>query len=248
MKFLVYQRSEQGGRASNEDRVGYVYTQEAAIFILADGMGGHAYGEIAAQIALECVSDLFERQALPTLADPREFLSNAFMYAHEKVFQYAQERGMRDGPRTTLTVLVIQNGQATWAHCGDSRLYWIRAEQLLKRTIDHSYAEQRSVGAMAGTRAQQLARIRNRNILFTCIGSPFAPIYDVSEVMTIEPSDKFLLASDGLWNAMPEPEMIRTLAFHSVTHGVPELINWALKNSGSSGDNVTAIGVEWKGS
>jgi serine/threonine protein phosphatase PrpC len=65
MKFSVFQLSRRGGRALNEDRMGYCYTREAALFVLADGMGGHPDGEVAAQIALQVVSTLFQQKARP---------------------------------------------------------------------------------------------------------------------------------------------------------------------------------------
>ena len=67
MKFSVFQVSRRGGRARNEDRMGYCYTREAGLFLLADGMGGHPEGEVAAQMALQTVSALFQCQARPVL-------------------------------------------------------------------------------------------------------------------------------------------------------------------------------------
>jgi serine/threonine protein phosphatase PrpC len=246
VKFSVYQRSEQSGRKNNEDRVGYVYTQKSVIFIVADGMGGHANGELAAQISLDSVTELFERQAHPVLADPREFLSDAFIKAHHQILQFSHDQGLDDTPRTTLTVLVIQDGQATWAHCGDTRLYWIRAEQLQKRTLDHSYAEQMPAGLTRSSR-YFLAQTINRNALFTCLGAPAKPIFDISATVSLESGDKFFLATDGLWDCIPEEEMVNALGVLSVTESVPRLIDLALKNGGIYGDNVTGIGIEWKG-
>jgi serine/threonine protein phosphatase PrpC len=66
-----------GGREKNEDRMGYCYTRDAGLFVLADGMGGHPEGEVAAQMALQTISALFQREAKPTLADPLRFLHDA---------------------------------------------------------------------------------------------------------------------------------------------------------------------------
>jgi PPM family protein phosphatase len=245
VKFSVYQGSEQSGRKNNEDRVGYVYTQESAIFVVADGMGGHANGEIAAQIALESVTELFEKLAKPLLPNPREFLSDAMMQAHHQILHFSHEQGMDDTPRTTLTVLVIQDGRATWTHCGDTRLYWVRADQLLKRTLDHSYAEQMPPGAE--NKSDYLSKMANRNVLFTCLGSPAKPIYDISPTTALQSGDKFLIASDGLWGCTPELEVVDVLSAEPVTSSVPRLITLALKNGGIYGDNATGIGIEWKG-
>jgi serine/threonine protein phosphatase PrpC len=247
VKFSVYQRSEQASRKNNEDRVGYVYTQEAALFVVADGMGGHANGELAAQIALESVTELFGKQAIPLLADPREFLSNAFMQAHHQILHFSHEQGMDDTPRTTLTVLVIQDGRAMWAHCGDTRLYWLRDSQLMIRTLDHSYAEQMPHDAEKNGNADFMSKIANRNVLFTCLGSPAKPIFDIHKAVQLKPGDKFLIASDGLWGCITEEVLADSLSATPVTQSVPDLIDMALKNGGIYGDNVTGIGVEWKG-
>ena len=85
---------------------------------------------------------------------------------------------MIDSPRTTLVVAVVQSGSATWIHCGDSRLYMVRGGELLTRTRDHSYLELRNMPA-------GLERI-NRNVLFTCLGSPTKPIYDMTGPVHLE--------------------------------------------------------------
>jgi serine/threonine protein phosphatase PrpC len=93
------------------------------------------------------------------------------MAAHHQIIRYASERGMLDTPRTTLVAALVQAGELHWVHCGDSRLYVVRGGQLLTRTRDHSYLE------AAQCAAAGLDRI-NRNVLFTCLGSPTKPIYD----------------------------------------------------------------------
>lgn len=121
--------------------MGYCYTREAALFLLADGMGGHAEGEVAAQLALQSIAAQFQREAQLTLPNPSDFLRRAVMTAHRHIQRYAKFKRMADAPRTTLVAAVVQNGTVTWLHCGDSRLYWVRRGQLLARTRDHSYSE-----------------------------------------------------------------------------------------------------------
>ncbi len=244
MKFSAFQRTEQAGRKENEDRMGYLYTPEAALFVVADGMGGHANGEIAAQIALETMTKAFQAQAHPVIAEPREFLIKALLQAHHEILRFSNEAGMNDSPRTTLVALLIQGGEAMWVHCGDSRLYWARGAQLEKRTVDHSYAEQKPDGSKNS--AEYLAKVANRNVLFTCLGSPTKPIYDVSASASLKRGDKFLLCSDGLWGSLQEGEIVEALTVASVTQSVPRLIELAMHRGGIYSDNVTAIGVEWQ--
>ena len=108
MKFSVFQVSRKGGRQINEDRMGYCYTRSSAIFLLADGMGGHPQGEVAAQLAIQTISTLFQREAQPIVADVAVFLESAAIAAHRQILRYAVERGMPDLPRRTVVGALIQ--------------------------------------------------------------------------------------------------------------------------------------------
>jgi serine/threonine protein phosphatase PrpC len=239
MKFSVFQISRRGGREKNEDRMGYCYTRESSLFVLADGMGGHPEGEVAAQLALQTVSALFQKQARPVVEDAGTFLGAALMAAHHQIIRYASEKGMLDTPRTTLVAAVVQGTSATWVHCGDSRLYVVRDRTLLTRTRDHSYVEQQTAGL------QRLDTV-NRNILFTCLGSPTRPLFDVTGPFMLQQGDKILLCSDGLWGSTSDEDIVRHLGEKSVADAVPDLVELALRNGGPHCDNVTVIALEWE--
>ena len=238
MKFSVFQLSRIGGRGKNEDRMGYCYTRESGLFVLADGMGGHPEGEVASQLALETVSALYQRQAKPIIQDPAEFLARALMAAHQQIVRYATAKGMLDTPRTTLVAAILQGTEATWVHCGDSRLYVVRDGQLLMRTRDHSYLEQQNAGVIKFDHV-------NRNILFTCLGSPIKPVFDKASVSLVL-GDKLLLCSDGLWGTLSDEEIVQRLAAKSVSQAVPELVESALRAGGERCDNVTVLAMEWE--
>jgi serine/threonine protein phosphatase PrpC len=239
MKFSVFQVSRKGGREKNEDRMGYCYTRESGLFVLADGMGGHPEGEVAAQLALQTISALYQREARPIVPDVTEFLSSSLMAAHHQIIRYASEKGMLDTPRTTLVAALVQGGSATWVHCGDSRLYVVRKGELLTRTRDHSYLEQQANGIV------KLDRI-SRNILFTCLGSPTKPVFDVTGPVTLQQGDKILLCSDGLWGSIPDADIVEQLSKDAVSVAVPELVELALRTAGEQSDNVTVIALEWE--
>lgn len=238
MKFSIFQLSRRGGREINEDRMGYCYTREAALLVLADGMGGHPDGEIAAQIALQAVSAYFQQKATPAVANPKQFLEDALLQAHRQILRYANSKGMLDTPRTTLVAALLQNGQLTRVHCGDSRLYWMRAGQMLERTRDHSYSEIRQVSGLLSP--------SNRNVLFTCLGSPSKPIFDVSEPRYLEQGDQLMLCSDGLWGSLSDAEILQLMHGKAVAHLVPMLVDTALKRAGDGSDNVTVLALEWE--
>ena len=241
MKFSVFQISRKGGREKNEDRMGYCYTRESGLFVLADGMGGHPDGEVAAQLALQTISALYQREARPLIADTVEFLSSALMAAHHQIIRYASEKGMLDTPRTTLVACILQGTGATWVHCGDSRLYVVRDAELLTRTRDHSYLEQQK----GEPNFIQTSRI-NRNILFTCLGSPTKPVFDIAGPVVLQQGDKLMLCSDGLWGSLTDAEIVKHLASKGVSDAVPDLVENALRVGGERSDNVTVLAMEWE--
>ena len=239
MKFSVFQVSRRGGREKNEDRMGYCYTRESGLFLLADGMGGHPEGEVAAQLALQTISALYQKEARPVVRDVTEFLSVALMAAHHQIIRYASEKGMLDTPRTTLVAAIVQGTHATWVHCGDSRLYVVRNGEMLTRTRDHSYLEQQSAGVI------RMDRI-NRNILFTCLGSPTKPVFDITGPVPLQQGDRILLCSDGLWSSLSDAEITKHLSTKAVPESVPDMVEEALRNGGEHSDNVTVIALEWE--
>lgn len=239
MKFSVYQISRRGGRERNEDRMGYAYTRDSGLFVLADGMGGHPEGAMAAQLALQTFSAYFQKAANPIVRDVPSFLTGALMAAHHQIIRYASEKGMLDSPRTTLVAALIERNNMHWVHCGDSRLYIVRDGELLTRTRDHSYMEQQ---AHLGHETQHI----NRNILFTCLGSPSKPLFDLAGPMLLQQGDRVLLCSDGLWATVNEDEITSQLAGHPLEQAVPELVEMALKRGGARCDNVTVLALEWE--
>ena len=144
MQFSVFQQSRQGGRKCNEDRMGYCYTRDSAVLMLADGLGGHPEGEVAAHLAVAAVATMFQKMAQPKLADMDGFLENAMMAAHYQILNYAVDKAMRDSPRTTLVMAVIQSGQVIWAHCGDSQALSGAPASIAGAHPDHTFAERRS--------------------------------------------------------------------------------------------------------
>lgn len=239
MKFSVFQISRKGGRETNEDRMGYCYTRESGLFVLADGMGGHPEGEVAAQLALQTISALYQKEARPIVRDPADFLAMALLAAHRQILRYATEKGMLDTPRTTLVAAVLQGTGVTWVHCGDSRLYLVRDGELLLRTRDHSYLEQQGAGLV------KLEHI-NRNILFTCLGSPTKPVFDITGPLTLAQGDKLMLCSDGLWGNLSDDDIVRQLSSGVVSRVVPDLVESALRAGGEHSDNVTVLAMEWE--
>jgi serine/threonine protein phosphatase PrpC len=242
MRFSVYQISRKGGREKNEDRMGYCYTRDSGLFALADGMGGHPEGEMASQLALQTMAALYQRDARPVLADPIRFLQDAVMAGHHQLLRYASEKGLIDTPRTTIIACILQGNAAYWAHCGDSRLYFVRGDKLIARTRDHSYSElQQTLSSVV-----PLNERYNRNVLFTCLGSPGKPVVDTAGPLLMQEGDRIMLCSDGLWGTVEDEEITRHLSTRTISDAVPELVEVALRNGGVKCDNVTVLAMEWE--
>ena len=242
MRFSVYQISRKGGREKNEDRMGYCYTRDSGLFALADGMGGHPEGEVASQLALQTLSAMFQRDAKPTLSDPLRFLQESIIAGHHQLLRYANQRALIDTPRTTIVACLLQGNAAYWAHCGDSRLYMVRGEKLIARTRDHSYSElQHTINQVV-----PMGERFNRNVLFTCLGSPGKPVVDTVGPMLMQPGDRMLLCSDGLWGTVTDTVITDMLSRNAISDAVPELVEQALRNGGAKSDNVSVLAVEWE--
>jgi serine/threonine protein phosphatase PrpC len=242
MRFSVYQVSRKGGREKNEDRMGYCYTRDAGLFALADGMGGHPEGEVASQLALQTLAAMFQRDCKPTLADPLRFLHEAIIAGHHQLLRYATQKALIDTPRTTVVACLLQGNAAYWAHCGDSRLYLVRGEKLIARTRDHSYSELQQTMSQVVPMNDRF----NRNVLFTCLGSPGKPVVDTVGPLLMQSGDRILLCSDGLWGTVDDNVITEQLARRDISDAVPELVEQALRNGGAKSDNVSVLAVEWE--
>ena len=126
MKFTIYQETRIGKRANNEDRLAHCYSRDALLMVVADGMGGHYYGEVAAQIAVQTLTEAFKREFKPRIRDPFMFLQKGMLNAHRGILDFAGKHHLQDSPRTTCVACIVQNNVAYWAHSGDSRLYLLR--------------------------------------------------------------------------------------------------------------------------
>jgi serine/threonine protein phosphatase PrpC len=151
---------------------------------------------------------------------------------------------LAETPRTTIVACLIQHNTAFWAHCGDSRLYWMRAGQILSRTRDHSRIE--TLIAQGRADPSERSTHPDRNKLFNCLGAPNMPIVEISRRATLQTGDVMLLCSDGLWGVLPDHVLAQRLQSNTIVRAVPELISTALGIAGKTSDNVTALAMTWE--
>lgn len=244
MQFLIYQASWRGARKNNEDRLGYSYSKEALLMVLADGMGGHLHGEIAAEIAVQSITQAFQREAQPKLADPYRFLTDAITLAHLAIIGFAAARQLPETPRTTCVACIVQDGAAYWAHVGDSRLYLIRDGRIESVTKDHSRV-QRLVDA-GRVRPEAMLNHPERNKIFNCLGQLHPPRIDVARKTNLLHGDTVYLCSDGFWGPLPPALVVDTLRDKDILKAVPELLDAAEVRAGNEGDNVSIVAMTWQ--
>jgi serine/threonine protein phosphatase PrpC len=243
VKFSIYQTSRQGGRRYNQDRVAYAYSREALLMVVADGMGGHFHGEVAAQIAVQLISEMFRNQADPLLKDAQAFLKAAMHQAHEAIYHYAKENKLPDYPRTTCVACVVQKHTACWAHVGDSRLYLFRRGQLVARTRDHSRVQQLFDSGRISE--AQMNTHPERNKIYNCLGGEIAPEVELTSCVAMKDGDTLLLCTDGLWSMLSVNELGSILDAYPINRAVDELMDHAELRAGEGGDNLSAVGVTW---
>ncbi len=243
MKFTVYQESRIGKRASNQDRTAYCYSRDALLMVVADGMGGHLHGEVAAHIAVQTITEAFRREARPSLSNPLQFLSLAFTHAHRAIIDFAADRGLPEAPRTTCVACVTQDKLAYWAHAGDSRLYLIRGERLLVQTRDHSRVQRMLDQGLIDPDDAATHPARNR--VFSCLGGSHQPRIDFSRKMPLKAGDVLALCSDGVWAPLGNDLLVHSLAGANPMLSVPRLLEQAEALAGANSDNLSLIAMQW---
>jgi serine/threonine protein phosphatase PrpC len=245
MKFTIYQSSRQGPRARNQDRAAYSYSKDALLTVLADGMGGHSHGEVAAQLAVNVLTESFQRMALPVLTNPFKFLSEHIRQVHDAIDRHALLNDMPAAPCTTIVATIVQHDTLYCAHAGDSRLYHFRNGKLLFRTEDHSHVQMLAHQGLISE--EQMVSHPERNKIYNCIGGEIPPQIELAQKRAIQEGDVILLCTDGLWSLLEEGEMAEVLQNGMVTDTMPVLFGLAEARTDKTGDNMSAIAFNWEG-
>lgn len=245
MNFSIHQASHIGNRKYNQDRVGYAYSREALLLVLADGMGGHLHGELAANQAIETFVDAFSHLGQTRIDDPLRFISDTMRLAHERIMKFPHDKD-RAFPGTTCVTALIQDGKLYWGHAGDSRLYLVRDGKVLARTRDHSVVGQWLEWGMISA---EEARIHpQRNQITNCLGGVEDMFYmEPGGPVELQAGDVLLLGSDGLWSPFTDEELARAFDAGPVEEVLDALVARALERERGRSDNVTGLAMRWGG-
>lgn len=244
MKFSIYQNSRQGPRSYNQDRLAYSYSKDALLLVLADGMGGHRNGEVAAQLAVKTLTDAFQRLAVPFLSSPAKFLIDHIQQVHDMIDNVTQRDELIESPRTTIVVAIIQRGFLYCAHVGDSRLYHFREGHLLFRTEDHSVVQSLYKKGMISK--EEMATHPYKNKIYNCLGGETPPQIDLSDRFELFEGDTILLCTDGVWGVLSDQQIKEIIQQNIViADATNKLMDSAEFASDERGDNMSAIGLQW---
>lgn len=244
MKFTIYQNSRQGPRQYNQDRLAYSYSKDALLLVLADGMGGHRNGEIAAQLAVKTLTDAFQRLAVPSLSSPAKFLIEHVQQVHDMIENVTQAEDLIESPRTTIVAAIIQRGYLYCAHVGDSRLYHFRGGHLLFRTEDHSVVQ--SLYKKGMITKEEMATHPYKNKIYNCLGGETPPQIDLADRHELMEGDTVLLCTDGVWGVISDQQIKEIIQRNTnVTEATIDLMDSAEFASDERGDNMSAIGLQW---
>ena len=244
MKFTIYQNSRQGPRPYNQDRLAYSYSKDALLLVLADGMGGHRNGEVAAQLAVKTLTDAFQRLAVPSLSSPAKFLIDHIQQVHDMIENVTQAEEYVESPRTTIVAAIIQRGYLWCAHVGDSRLYHFRNGHLLFRTEDHSVVQ--SLYKKGMITKDEMATHPYKNKIYNCVGGETPPQIDLSDRHELIEGDTVLLCTDGVWGVIDDQQIKEIIQRNTdITAVTNDLMDSADFASDERGDNMSAIGLQW---
>ncbi len=233
------QSTDVGGRQINEDTIKSVSDGDNYLFVVCDGLGGHGMGDVASQLVADVFVEQFNNGVLGD-----GFLSDAFTNAQNSLIKNQELKGIKNKMRTTAAALFIKDETVYIGHVGDSRVYVIANNKVLKRTIDHSVPQ---MLALSGEIKE--CEIRNhpdRNILLRAMGTEWDnPMYDLMQPVCLDECQAFLLCSDGFWENIDEETMTSYLKkSNSVEKWVELMLNEVAKNGMSKRmDNVSLIAV-----
>ncbi|MFT3759304.1 PP2C family protein-serine/threonine phosphatase [Thauera sp.] len=231
-----------GDRLEQQDRVGlFAHPKRPGIMMaaLADGMGGHSGGAVAAEQVIMRARQNLETYA-PLHETPRDLLASVIDEAHTviKLTRFTSEKD----PHSTAVAFLLQQGKAYWAHCGDSRLYWFRGTATAARSRDHSLVAE----LMRKGRLDEAGALKHpqRNVLLSCLGSEREPCIEYGVAESPDAGDSFLLCSDGLWAYFTDFELASTIQAHPPRTAAERLIQLARERAGGAGDNISLIIVK----
>ncbi len=234
-------------RKSNEDS--YCVDDEQGLYVVADGMGGHAAGEVASEVAVETIEKFIQMTSdsqdatWPYGLDEKlsfngNRLKTSIRFANRRVLERTREQAEYEGMATTVVATLISDDQADIAHVGDSRLYLIRQGQIQRLTDDHSWVNEQVLSGVMDT--EQARTHPLRNVVTRALGGKEELEVDV-QTLQLQSMDLLLLCSDGLTSMVDDEQILKIILAdgHDKKRALAGLVDAANDSGGE--DNTTAI-------
>lgn len=238
MRFDVFEYTNQGGRGYNEDSVAYTVREDNGLFVVADGLGGHSFGELASA----CVCETLTKDWSGSFGlNSGEWLSNQIQKANENILEIQKEKGKV--MKSTVVALAIEGNKASWANVGDSRLYFIANREIAGYTNDHSVAYKKfKAGEIS---REQIGQDEDQSCLLRSLGGEDrneAEVYSAD--VALQPGDGFMLCSDGVWEYLKDDEiLIDMLKSTDAKQWGEQLLMRVLHRVKPENDNLTIMTV-----
>ena len=232
--------SDIGGRSEQQDRIDTLSSKsgDSHLVIVADGMGGHRDGALAAQTVIETAKHRFNGGSMP---DPHAFLEDLCLESHQSISSLGGDK--QRAPGSTCVLLYLNGPEAYWAHVGDSRMYHFRSGELLNRTRDHSVAQLMVTQGQLSEAELETNALQNQ--LYMCLGGNNTPVPELG-ASVVGDSEFFMLCSDGFWAKVSPEEVVECLREHPIEEdGARRLVDMARERGGSDGDNISLALGRW---
>ena len=231
MTYSLAQQSHQGGRDYNEDRTAIFERDNSILIIVADGLGGHAGGEIASQALIDAMGDSFRKATAKQLEKPDSFLTLSINYAHHTIHRRAVSQGYPvESPKTTCVTCLIHDGVAYWAHSGDSRLYLLNKRKIEFVTEDH-------VSVKPGR--------EHNSPINRCVGGLESPRPEIGKPHKMREGDTLFLASDGAWHSFKPEDLNDYVDPEHPGLGLDSLLQTLENRNKAPSDNLSIVVLFW---
>jgi protein phosphatase len=232
-------------RKHNEDYQGFFRLGDDEILaIVADGMGGHASGEVASRMAVEIIQEVYSKERVDQ--EVLDALKSAFEVANFSILQKSLEQDELNGMGTTATVLIIKGDQTFVGHMGDSRVYLFRDSSVTQLTRDHSMVNRLVEQGVLSK--EEASRHPQRNVIYKALGVNRDADLDLIGPMSVQGHDSFLLCSDGLTNLVTDEEMLEMVKKEKPQKACTKLVQLANKRGGDDNITIQILRVVKKGS
>ena len=230
--------SDTGGRQENQDYSGHFLTDTGALFVVADGMGGHKGGALASRYFTEALLDHAKRALKGLAKKPEMTLAEIVLKAGREMRQQVHLAASGQDPRTTCAIAWLDDSGVVSAHLGDTRVYGLTKDKVLWQTRDHSIVQ--LLLEQGEVSDDEVARHPDQNRLYKSIGGDKDPDPTIKRHPTLAPGQGLLLCSDGFWEYVETPEMCALVTANDINTALRTLVSLAVRRAGNDSDNVTA--------